>query len=123
MPISLDKLAQLSGEDLAEWVLPRKIPQQRADLMVEAAVEAVREAVRPRTEVPGTAKAIVLEAAARGSDPGVQQESLGSRSVSFFAPGDPRRGVFLTDDELAALGVYSLGVGVVWTRSPGGAVP
>lgn len=117
MPISLDALSELDNRDLALWVRPIPVEAARGDMLLAAAVEAVREAVRPRTEVPSTAKAVVLEAAARACRPRVQQESLGSRSVSYFQPGDPRTGVFLTADELAQLGVPSplAGVGAVRT--------
>lgn len=123
MPISLEELGQLSHRELATWVKPLVVDSDRADMMVEAAVEAVTEAVFPRTQVSVTAKGIVLEAAARAVRPNVQQESLGSRSVSFFSPSDPRSGVFLTEDELGRLGVMSQAVGVVWTRTKFGSVP
>lgn len=121
MPISLDELSHLDHTDLATWMKPRPVDAGRGDMMVEAAVEAVKEAVFPRTQVSPTAKAIVLEAAARAYAPRVQQESLGSRSVSYFQPSDPRSGVFLTAEELGQLGVSSLGVGVAWTSAPNGA--
>jgi hypothetical protein len=120
--IALAELEQLDSSDLATWVKPRPVDPGRGDLMVQAAVAAVTEAIFPRTTVPSTAKAVVLEAAARGYAPRVQQESLGSRSVSYFAPGDPRSGVFLTEEDLRQLGVFDHGLGVIWTRSPGGAV-
>ena len=122
MPISLEELAQLDHSDLATWVKPRPVDEARGDMMVQAAVDAVREAVHPRTRVPATAKAVVLEVASRAYAPRVQQESLGSRSVSYFPPSDPRSGVFLTEDELTQLGIFQI-PGVAWTRSPGGAVP
>ena len=123
MPISLHELATLDHSDLATWMSPRPVDAGRGDMMVEAAVEAVKEAIHPRTAVPASAKFVVLEAASRAYAPRVQQESLGSRSVSYFAPTDPRNGVFLTEDELRQLGVSDTGLGVIWTRSPNGAVP
>lgn len=119
--ITLDQLALLDHVDLATWVKPQPVDADRGNLMVEAAVTAVAEAVFPRTEVPASAKFVVLEAARRGYQPRVQQESLGSRSVSFFQPGDPREGVFLTEDELRKLGVFTLPVGVAWQVAPNGA--
>lgn len=123
--LTLDQLSLLDHTDLASWVKPRPVDQERGDLMVQAAVATVREAVRPRTVVPDLAKFVVLEVAARAYTPRVQQESLGSRSVSYFPPGDPRTGVFLTDEDLKQLGVSAnvtdLGMGVAWTPSPGGA--
>lgn len=121
MPIALTELDSLGNVDLAMWVKPRPVDPERGDLMVTAAVEAVKTAVFPRTEVPTTAKAVVLEAASRGYFPRVQQENIGSRSVSYFAPEDPRSGVFLTEDELRQLGVWDAGVGTIWTASPTGA--
>lgn len=121
MPLTLDDLALLDYTDLASWVKPRQVDQERGDLMVTAAVEAVTEAVRPRTVLPTTAKAVILEAASRAYFPQVQQESLGSRSVSYFPTGDPRRGVFLTEDELRQLGASDSGLGVAWTRAWNGA--
>lgn len=121
MPITLSDLALLDNVDLATWIKPRPVDPERGNLMVTAAVEAVTEAVAPRTVVPSTAKAIVLEAAARAYAPRVQQESLGSRSVSYFAPTDPRSGIFLTEDELRQLGVADAGIGVIFTSAPNGA--
>lgn len=123
MTISLDDLADLGHADLATWMSPRPVDAGRGDMMVQAAVVAVREAVTPRTQVPDSARFVVLEAASRAYAPRVQQESLGSRSVSYFQPSDTRTGVFLTEDEMRQLGVFTLPVGVAWTRSPGGAVP
>ena len=122
MTIALTELDSLGHADLAAWVEPRPVSAGRGDLMVQAAVLAVKEAVGPdRTEVPDSAKFVVLEAAARGYAPRVQQESLGSRSVSYFAPGDPREGIFLTEDELKQLGIFQLPVGVVRTVALNGA--
>lgn len=123
MPITLDELSHLDHTDLATWMKPRPVDAARGDMMVEAAVAAVAEASHPRTLFPVTAKFVVLDVAARAYSPKVQQESLGSRSVSYFQPTDTRTGVFLTDDELGRLGVFNPGLGVIWTRSPGGAVP
>lgn len=123
MPISLHELAALDHTDLANWIKPRTVDAARGDMMIEAAVEAVKEAVHPRTMVSATAKAVVLEAAARAYAPRIQQESLGSRSVSYFQSDDPRSGIFLTEEDLKILGVFNTGLGVIWTRSPNGAVP
>ena len=119
MAIPLSELDDLDSRDLVVWIRPTPVDTAKADMMLAAAVELVKEMVKPRTEVPGTAKAVVLEAAARACRPRVQQESLGSRSVSYFQPGDPRSGVFLTDDELGQLGVATGigGVGVAWSRA------
>lgn len=121
MAIAVTELDSLSHADLATWMEPRPVSAGRGDLMVQAAVLAVKEAVKPRTEVPDSAKFLVLEIAERGYAPRVQQESLGSRSVSYFQPSDPRSGVFLTEDDLARLGVFELPVGVAWTSAPNGA--
>jgi hypothetical protein len=119
--IALTELDQLGSADLATYMSPRPVDSGRGDMMVEAAVLAVKEAVGDRAEVPASAKFIVLEVAKRAYQPRVQQESLGSRSVSYFQPGDPREGIFLTEDELRQLGVYHLPVGVAWTRASNGA--
>lgn len=120
--MKLDDLALLDHVDLATWIKPRPVDADRGNLMVQAAVEAVRQAVGAATEVPAMAKFVVLEAAARAYAPRVQQESLGSRSVSYFAPDDPRSGVFLTEEELQQLMVVpSLGVGVIRTMAWNGA--
>ena len=121
MAIAVTELDSLSHSDLATYMEPRPVSAGRGDMMVEAAVLAVKEAVAPRTEVPESAKFLVLEVASRAYQPRVQQESLGSRSVSYFQPGDPREGVFLTEDELRRLGVFELPVGVAWTSAPNGA--
>lgn len=125
MGIPLSDLDLIDNRDLAVWMRPFPVDEQKADMMLAAAVEVVKDLVRPREEVPLTAKAVVLEAAARACRPRVQQESLGSRSVSYFQPSDPRSGVFLLDEEMAQIGVLtpSMGVGVIWTRTRGGAVP
>lgn len=119
--IALTELDELSHADLATWVKPQPVDAARGDMMVAAAVTAVKEAVGDRTEVSAMAKFVVLEAAKRAYQPRVQQESLGSRSVSFFPPTDPRSGIFLTEDELRQIGVFQLPVGVAWMRSPNGA--
>lgn len=121
MTVQLADLALLDHLDLATWVKPTVVDQDRGNMMVAAAVAAITDAVFPKTELPDSAKFVVLEVAKRGYLPRVQQESLGSRSVSFFAPTDPREGIFLTEDELRQLGVAALPAGAIWTRAANGA--
>lgn len=123
MTITLDQLRQLDHVDLATWVKPLPVDSDRGNMMVEAAVASVAAAVGSRTELPDLAKFVVLEVARRGYTPRVQQESLGSRSVSYFQPGDPREGIYLSDEDLKQLGIASaeLGFGVAFTSAPNGA--
>lgn len=121
MPIPVSDLDNLDNLDLADYMRPIPVEAGRGDLMLSLAVDAIKEAIAPATTVPASAKAVVLEVAARAYRPQVQQESLGSRSVSYFQPSDPRSGVFLTEEDLRQLGVFNPGVGVAWMRSPNGA--